>query len=206
MVGTGRPQKYDAEAALNSATMVFWRQGLSATSLDDLAGAMDMNRPSIYRAFGNKDSIYRFALQNYGESTIEELDKLLARRRSLEEDLKLLFRQAIGTYCDGDEPLGCFIACTACADALTHPQLVKELLKLIRKIDRKLQERCCVAIESGEISSDFDPSVLAQAIQGVLHTLAVRARSGQQKGELITLADFQTTLLLRKSSTLSKTE
>lgn len=192
----GRPQEFDTETALNSATMLFWQRGLSATSLDDLSDAMDMNRPSIYRAFGNKESIYLLALQNFGGKMMEELDKLLSSQRPFEEDLKLFFRHAIKTYCDGKEPLGCFIACTACADALTHPQLGPELLKLIQETDRKLQERCRVAINDDQMANDTDPAMTAQAIQGVLHTLAVRARSGQHKRELIKLADFYTNLLM----------
>ena len=44
---------------------VFWAKGLSGTSLDDLASAMKMNRPSIYNAFGNKEEIYRRALARF---------------------------------------------------------------------------------------------------------------------------------------------
>ena len=61
----GRPRQFDEDAALTGAMMVFWEKGLAATSLDDLAQAMGMNRPSIYNAFGNKDAIYRTALARF---------------------------------------------------------------------------------------------------------------------------------------------
>ncbi|HKU95144.1 MAG TPA: hypothetical protein VJR58_07710, partial [Vineibacter sp.] len=47
----GRPRAYDPEQALAQATDTFWRTGFSGTSLDDLSGAMGMNRPSLYGAF-----------------------------------------------------------------------------------------------------------------------------------------------------------
>ena len=61
----GRPRQFNEDEALGAAMQLFWVQGLSATSLDELAAAMQMNRPSIYNAFGNKDDIYRKALARF---------------------------------------------------------------------------------------------------------------------------------------------
>jgi AcrR family transcriptional regulator len=61
----GRPKKYDPQTALQAAGGVFWAQGFSGTSLDDLSAAMGMNRPSIYRAFGDKEAVYRLALAQW---------------------------------------------------------------------------------------------------------------------------------------------
>ena len=50
----GRPRSYDPEVALKRATEAFWKSGYSGTSLDDLAAATGMNRPSLYAGFGDK--------------------------------------------------------------------------------------------------------------------------------------------------------
>ena len=49
----GRPRSYDPEQALAQATAAFWQAGYSATSLDTLALATGMNRPSLYVAVGD---------------------------------------------------------------------------------------------------------------------------------------------------------
>ena len=64
----GRPRQYDEEHALQAAGQIFWTKGFNATSLDDLSSAMDMNRPSIYRAFGDKEAVYRKALMQFCQS------------------------------------------------------------------------------------------------------------------------------------------
>ena len=46
---------------------VFWSKGYEGTSLSDLTAAMGINRPSLYAAFGNKQELFRKALERYGE-------------------------------------------------------------------------------------------------------------------------------------------
>jgi hypothetical protein len=54
----GRPRAYDPDTALAAAADVFWKKGYDGTSLDDLAAATGMNRPSLYAAFGDKHDLY----------------------------------------------------------------------------------------------------------------------------------------------------
>src|ERR1700732_2907294 len=61
----GRPRAFDTDEALDRAMHLFWRKGYLGTSLSDLTGAIGINRPSLYAAFGNKESLYRKALQRY---------------------------------------------------------------------------------------------------------------------------------------------
>src|ERR1700685_4578760 len=61
----GRPRAFDAEKALDRAMQVFWRKGYLGTSLSDLTDAMGINRPSIYAAFANKNSLFHKVLDRY---------------------------------------------------------------------------------------------------------------------------------------------
>lgn len=186
----GRPQEYDRNVALDRAMELFWHKGLSATSLDELADAMQMNRPSIYRAFGNKEAIYRNALRNFSEQALAAIDTMLNSDQPLKADLEAFFSGALQVYCGGDQPLGCFIACTAVTDVTVHPELQTDLLDIIRKIDDKLEIRCLHARDAGDLRVDIDPHFISQSIQGMLHTLATRARAGQPKHELEGLVAF----------------
>src|SRR5450755_342863 len=68
-VTTGRPREFDIEEALDRALRVFWRKGYEGASLPDLTAAMGINRPSLYAAFGNKEELFRKALDRYTEGT-----------------------------------------------------------------------------------------------------------------------------------------
>jgi len=73
----GRPRAFDADQALGSAMQVFWRKGYLGTSLEDLTEAMDINRPSLYAAFGNKRALYRLALERYFKGPSRYLSEAL---------------------------------------------------------------------------------------------------------------------------------
>ena len=63
----GRPREFDADKALDRAMRVFWRKGFLGASLTDLTRAMRVSRPSLYAAFGDKEQLFRRALERYFE-------------------------------------------------------------------------------------------------------------------------------------------
>ena len=63
----GRARAFDADEALDRAMTVFWSKGYEAASLADLTEAMGISRPSLYAAYGNKEELFRKALERYGE-------------------------------------------------------------------------------------------------------------------------------------------
>jgi AcrR family transcriptional regulator len=48
-----------------AALRVFWTRGYDGASLSDLTEAMGITRPSLYACFGNKESLFRKALDLY---------------------------------------------------------------------------------------------------------------------------------------------
>src|ERR671919_2716556 len=67
LMAMGRPREFDVDVALDRALDVFWRNGYEGTSIAELTEAMGINPPSLYAAFGNKENLFRKALDRYAE-------------------------------------------------------------------------------------------------------------------------------------------
>ena len=195
-MGRGRPRKFDEDEALNGAMLLFWKKGLSATSLDDLSRAMRMNRPSIYNTFGNKDEIYRKALDRFCGQLDEGMEETLEAVPELRKGLLAFFDRAIAVYCGSDPAMGCLMVCTAPSEALSHPEVGEDLNDLIRRIDGGFARRLERARIEGEISSDIETRLTARLLQATLQTIALRARAGTSKRELRKIATYAVDRLL----------
>ena len=192
----GRPRQYDPDVALGEATQLFWAQGFSATSLDDLAAATGMNRPSIYNAFGDKESLYRETLERFTRQLSEQVEAVLFGEPDLTKALRGFFYGALDVYFATEPALGCFVMCTAPVEAATSPGVKQDLRGLIAGLDEALARRFAMAQDAGQWSRDGDSLAAAQLTQATLHSLAIRARSGDSKANLRKLARFTVDLLI----------
>lgn len=61
----GRRRQFDEREALGTALSVFWQKGYEGASIEDLTKATGVARPGLYAAFGNKERLFRKALDLY---------------------------------------------------------------------------------------------------------------------------------------------
>lgn len=185
----GRPRAYDPNAALAAASEVFWKKGYDGTSLDDLAAATGMNRPSLYAAFGDKHELYLKTLQRYRDEAHTASLKLLEDDPPLCVFLKRFYKEALDLYIAGEgNARGCYTISTAATQAAADPKLRAFLVESIRGTDEFLAGLIGKARDRGEIPNDSNPVALAQIASAALHTLALRARAGVPRKELDVLA------------------
>ena len=186
----GRPRAYDPDAALRRARDTFWEAGYSATSLDDLGAAMSMNRPSLYAAFGDKEALYLQTLERYRVRTRDAMREIFSVERPLVHALRELYTRALKIYFPDDGPArGCFFSGTAAAEAVHNPRIREVLNASQTDIDTALIAAFRRASRAGELKPDADPIVLAKMAAALLHTIALRARSGEPRRALKKLTD-----------------
>src|SRR5579872_3265240 len=120
----GRPRQYDPERALAAAGDVFWKRGYAATSLDELAAATGMNRPSLYAAFGDKRDLYLKTLERYRDRSRTIGAGIVADDPPLRVFLRRFYEAALDVYFAGGEDVrGCYSISTAPAQATTDPSV-----------------------------------------------------------------------------------
>jgi AcrR family transcriptional regulator len=184
----GRPRSFDADAVLEKAKAVFWNLGYDAASLDDIAAATGLNRPSLYAAFGDKHALYMAALGRTREGAVAAMRAMMGREGRLREVLGDLLAAAIGAYVVGDiGQRGCFIIGTAVTPAVDDPDARDMLTGFIADEDALFQER--FARSANELAPGVTPEGAAMLATAALHTLAIRARTGEGRAALDRVAD-----------------
>jgi TetR/AcrR family transcriptional regulator, copper-responsive repressor len=184
----GRPRAYDMETALKEATDTFWRGGYSGTSFDEISTATGVNPPSLYAAFGNKRALYLKSLAYYWDVSLGATRKALAKDRPLAESLMLAYEAALSIYFSGRHARGCFVIGTAIAEAVEDAAIRKSIAEGLGKIDVDFEARFRLAIDKGELKQDADPLALAIVASATMHSIAVRARAGARRAELLEIA------------------
>jgi AcrR family transcriptional regulator len=196
----GRPRSFDEGEVLERALQTFWTRGFDATSLDDLTEATGVARPSLFAAFGNKEAIYVRAIDRYGDRMRTTFDASFTEEASLGEALERFFLASIDMYCSGEDgPRGCFGFCTAPAAAVEHPEIRRALAGAIESTDARFEAEFRRAIKRGQLSAAADTQRLGRTASATLHSIAVRARAGADRGELQLIANHAVEDLLREA-------
>jgi AcrR family transcriptional regulator len=174
----GRPRAFDADAALVRATQTFWRRGFAGTSLDELENAMDLNRPSLYGAFGDKRELYLAALDRYVTVSHAAMVEALGADVPLADALQSVYERALALYfADAQAPLGCFLIGTAATEAARDAGVRTKLGAGLRQLTKAFEARF-------RAEGRRDAAFLADLAAAVLFSIALRARAGDSRASL----------------------
>lgn len=186
---TGRPRTFDIDKALDRALKVFWRKGYEGASLPHLTKAMGINRPSLYAAFGNKEALFRKAIDRYLEGPASHVSEAL-HEPTARAVVERLLRGSIDLITEAGNPRGCFMVQGALACGDTADSVRRELVKRRSAGEARLRERLAQAITDGDLPPDSAPAELARYVATIMYGMAVQAAGGATRDELGSVADL----------------
>src|SRR3984893_770197 len=179
----GRPRSFDIDRALDRALQVFWRTGYEGTSLSDLTKAVGVNRPSLYAAFGDKESLFRKVLDRYligpAAYTQEALKEPTARAV-----VERLLRGAADLNTASRNPGGCLTVQGALACGEDGDSIRKELVACRAAGEAALRRRFQRAKSEGDLPATVNPADLARYVATVVFGMAVQAAGGASRDKL----------------------
>ncbi|PPT84740.1 hypothetical protein XarzCFBP7410_05525 [Xanthomonas arboricola pv. zantedeschiae] len=184
----GRRLSFDRDEALEIALRLFWARGYEGTSVADLVRAIGIAPPSLYKAFGGKEQLYREALElyrrNYASFVADALQLEQTALRSVE---RLLFAAA-ATYCDPALPTGCMVSTAALSCAPEHDTIVRLVADMRHQTILALTHRFDRAKETGDLPGGTDTTALSRYFVAIIQGMSVQSRDGATSDELRDIA------------------
>jgi len=179
----GRPRTFAVEPALDRALHVFWQKGYEGTSLSDLTRAMGINRPSLYAAFGDKQSLFRKVLDRYAEGPAAYFDEAL-REPTARAVVERLLRASADLQTSRRNPRGCLAVQGALACGDEADSIRQHLVSYRAAGEAKLRRRLQRAKATGDLPANADPADLARYVVTVVQGMAVLAAGGASRRAL----------------------
>lgn len=186
-MAAGRPRSFDADKALDRAMRVFWRRGYEGATLPELTKAMGINRPSMYAAFGNKEALFKKAVDRYLEEPAAHLAECLAAPTIAEVAKRLILGAAERLGCPKN-PRGCLIMNGALACGKESEAIRRDLVARRADHEQAIRARFAQAA-AGELRKGLDPDDLARYVSTVMQGLGVQAASGATAEQLRGVAE-----------------
>ncbi|MEW6314117.1 MAG: TetR/AcrR family transcriptional regulator [Pseudomonadota bacterium] len=182
----GRPRNFDPDTALDRALEVFWQHGFQAASLADLTAATGLSKPSLYAAFGDKESLYLKALERYVALQVAQHTAIFDTEPDARQALEKFLRTMAALLSDPTPPCGCLIVngMADCGLASTPPAIEQALRKAVQGSETRLYSQFLRAQRDGQLSSKINAGDLAAFFTSLLAGLAVLAKSGARRAKL----------------------
>lgn len=184
---SGRKLEFDPETALNAAMHVFWQKGYLGASLMDLTQSMNISKPSMYRAFGNKEALFVKTTLRYIETEMKaHMAVLFEEGVGLKQRLKNHMMSILKMQCGSDQAKGCYLV--LCQSELISGAIPKEAEQILRDAEAMpLQLYTEVFTHDPEalaLGLNHNAHINALSLYTMLKGTSTMARSGMSETEL----------------------
>ncbi|WP_420415171.1 TetR/AcrR family transcriptional regulator [Roseibium sp.] len=186
----GRPRTFDEDKTLDQILQVFWKNGYSATSLDQIAAETGLNRPSLYSAFGSKKDMFMKVVTRFADKMEAHLRDAALAEKGAKPQLKAIFSAAIDLYTGHTDiagaRYGCFAISTLPTEILQDKDFKDALEAVILRMDTQFGQ--LIHYHGKGNISEAAAFEAGQILAMVIHGISIRARMGEDPETLKMLA------------------
>ena len=160
----GRPREFDMDQALEQAVQAFWNHGYEATSLSDLMETMDLRKGSIYKAFGDKHSLFIAALDRYLDDLLKFNEEAFESGDTPKDAVRLWLNSRLKKFCEQPLNRGCLIINSLVEDAYQDKVAAEKIKTYFTRTQKLLTKTIKEGQDLNQFRKDFTASELSQLI------------------------------------------
>jgi TetR/AcrR family transcriptional regulator, transcriptional repressor for nem operon len=179
----GRPASFDQTEMLETIQSVFWDNGYSATSLDDIMQSTGLGKGSLYGAYGSKPEMYLLAFTDYCGWAVANLEE---RLRGNDADAIVRLRAYIQSAAKGgaNARRGCMLSKGTAEVVARCPDVDKIIERTFKAMEREIVQCVRQAQSAGDIAADRDARTIGVTLLAVVRGMGALAQAGTSSASL----------------------
>lgn len=154
--GRGRPAEFDRKAAVKAAMDEFWKRGFKAVSVSDLADAMSITRSSFYNGFGDRETVFREALEAYRQVAPDAVLANIKPGQPVKPVVRKMFREICHVRAGDPEARGCLVVNSIGDLVGVNDELGGDIGEAVRARVKVFERLLRQAADQGEIQKPRD--------------------------------------------------
>lgn len=184
----GRHREFNVDDALDAVLDVFWSKGYEGASYTDLTRAAGVERPGLYSAFGNKEAMFRLALDRYYQRYLQYFPDALQQPTS-RLVVEHILRGAAELHTRFPDRRGCLGVLGAVVGSDDVIPIQQTLIEARAVGESALVSRLEQARQDGDLPENANCQALAAFVMTILSGMAVQARTGADRATLDAVAE-----------------
>ena len=144
--------------------------------MSDIVDFSGLNRHSLYKEFGDKESLFLACLSYYSVELSRDLKELLQREPLGLSNIRDFFSERAG-YADSKQCRGCFLINSVSDQEIVSEKVRDKIQEMLSEHDEFFYRCLAAAQERGELSPNKDCQALASYLSCVLRGLMSVGRS-----------------------------
>jgi len=193
----GRPKGFIPDEALDRAVEMFWEHGYEGVDVDRIARAVNVTKPALYRAFGDKSTLLLRAVERY--ALMYGAPKMAAFQA--EPDI----HKAVTGFCEAtvhtatdDAHGGCMMAAAALGQSERVTEIRSCTAQALTNAAVMFAKRFEQEMKAGRLTRTPSAKVRGRALVDLLQGLQLRAKAGIPREQLLQDARNYVPLILGK--------
>lgn len=169
-------KNFDLDEATDKAIEVFWKKGYEGTSISDLTEGMEINKGSLYNAFGSKKLLFDRAFLRYDrlnrQETLSQLDQMDDPVLAIET----LFEGLIEETRNDTENKGCLLVNTALELPNQSSDVQQMVIAALGEFETFFARTVVRGQQAGSIPESINSNETAKSLLALVVGLRVLAR------------------------------
>jgi len=176
--------QFDRDDVIDKSIELFWKNGYSASSMKQVVQTTGLKPGSLYLAFGNKEALYREALETYAKKGLAQIQSTLEGAPSVGEGICLILDKYIEASIS-EHYSSCFLIKTQLELAAEGGELHDFAATKLSEVEALYQhylEKEFGEAQSRRRATSLMLHIFGMRIYGYQHGAAERIRQGLREG------------------------